>query len=549
MFFFQDILTSTTVDRRCSWLFICKEKNHPLLMINLLKRICKAHNMSFSMIRSCVKDYGLICLFENSITANMCKHSRAYHVNRNNQTSRSSNGRVSSKRDWTVMDKSIGSEQRYQMMLENLRAQSSKPNIIKNMAASENTKKDKRVELKGRVSQDKKIPLVPPVPPVTQALVPSLLLTKYRFHSRISDDLEYVLEVGHPIRKSESYNRFCIQLEIPYCLGEGFLGHKTLLKLCKATREGESIYKNHASRHVIEEVFKVAADDLKLADKTELMDLLFCRYVVKDFPINLYKKLFVHFDTKMRNDEIKMDELIRFINRFQSCYEGGPGSQKKDINVLAESIGCFLASNSSRPLSILKEVYNFSPSEDHAMVSVLNKLLKKKLDKLDVCEAFLIYIEIHSRARKSEVKYLSSWISKNLDEATMKDVQEILPGVMKSPFNSELLLDLFDKVLISTPLKDINTDVLMQILSYCTITQCYNDSVLETACDHYIVNQNWYTSQQLHTLLKAIGTLNFTPEKCEDFFTKVSKIVKNIIVGHCKVISGVLSVRQTFAGV
>jgi hypothetical protein len=424
-------------------------------------------------------------------------------------------------------DTQLEKEERYQKMLENLRAESYQPRLmLENILELIVKQAGKKYAWK---KNEVKVPEVEvtKVSCVLQAVLPPPLYSaKYRSHFRVLANQEYFLEVIQPLSYiSMSYFRLCLQLKVPYQLGVGFDGHMALLKLCSATKPGGSIYNYCDDSPAINELFKVVAQNVNVVDKKDLMTLLHFRYIVKDFSKECYCKLFTMFVHMMRDGRIEASDLFNFLRRLQKCdISKFSKADKKDFDAVIKGIGYGLADASGSKLSLLKQVYALFSSPHGSIVLALNKVLMNNIHKLTICEAFLIHKEIYKRTECAVVAktLLSKIENKNLKKVTLTEIEQMIPSLIESHYVNQRLVDLFDDVLKSNTTENISTPVLIQMLSYCTLAHFYIDSVLDKACTDYIEDQNSYSPQQLHILLKAIGTLNYIPKEDSNVFTKVS---------------------------
>lgn len=363
---------------------------------------------------------------------------------------------------------------------------------------------------------------------VLSALVPSLYMNKYysfagMLHYPIP--VEWFCEIEQPLTTSKTFDSLCFKLQAPYHLVTGFCGRQALLNLCTFTKQGTSVYSGHQDKQGIDEVFDVVTQQVHLLTKEELMKLLYFNFSLKDFSRKCYNRVYSEFMRKLTSNKYGINELLDFLNLLKqvdkSLFTDIEATKFETLiqriwNHLSCEPGLFSPSD-------LVELYSYAPDDQNKIFPVLNKILRKNIDHMNVCDVFMILKEIYAREDSQKVvDILNEWLENNLNKLTANDIETILTRFIRSRFVSRLLLKNLPALVVSDRvMKDLSTRLMDLILHYCVLGRHFDRTILETACNQYIEDTLGYTSEQLSNLIKAIGTFSFVHYRQQAFFSKV----------------------------
>ncbi|XP_053372769.1 uncharacterized protein LOC128546357 [Mercenaria mercenaria] len=349
-------------------------------------RFLKTQNFSYSMIRTCLKDHSLVGLLDKSRSSQFIFWMQMR----------------------SVRPYSRGKKRHQQSSLVDIEEKTDKQNLYEDMmqllnvgAKAEEEQlarlREKKSELKEMVQLEVE---TTGIPAIIRAMVPSLFLNKHHSFSGVlfyPTPVDWYCEVEHPYQTSEAYDRLCLKLEVPYYLVSGFSGRQALFKLCEVTKPGNSIFSFCEDSQAIDELFEVFAQRVNNLEKKDLMKLIHYSYILKDFSVKCYKKIFSRFMVSMDNQKYSISELLDFLDVLkqvdQSIFVNGQISR---FERLTGSIWNYI---SNRPQSIscslLRRLYCNAPKNHERIFSVLDKVLIDNLDRLEVCD--VCYLDIHRK--------------------------------------------------------------------------------------------------------------------------------------------------------
>lgn len=368
------------------------------------------------------------------------------------------------------------------------------------------------------------------VPAVIRQLVPSLFLTDTHSYSGRVYPIppECYYEIKRPMKTSRAYDSLCLKLKVPCELVTGFIGPLALLKLCELTKTGTSLFSLYQNKEVVAELFDIVTEQVYSLDKNTLTTLIYYQFALNDFSKKCSKKVFSKFMITMNEDHYNITELLAFLESLKAIESNiyDPVEMESFEKITTNIWNHVSRRRSSISVYMLAKLYSAAPANHESIFPVLNEILTDNINLMDVCDMFVILKEIQTKTQSPEVlTSISEWLENNLNILTVADLEKLLSSYLKSKFINPTLLSSLTKVISSVNVKkSLSTCLMCQILSYCMLGRHYDETILEMACDHYIEDAQGYTSEQLHCLLEAIGSLNFVPKRQVEFFSKVCYI-------------------------
>lgn len=325
-----------------------------------------------------------------------------------------------------------------------------------------------------------------------------------------------------------------------------------LKKVHQKLKPGESIYKSvkREEQNVIDELFETLQKLLTIGENvastdqtnsavekdgieikkdylgdTELLELLKTMLCYSDIPYNIRTLINDRTAESLNSEVYTVEQLLEVIKELVPV--GLP-----DNETFLQSLLMHI-SNSKRQLldhKSLVSVINLFPKE---MQSHFVADAENLLSQLNFNEIFKFTKKAGKDAVTLEMKWAKLYTQGKIDaEINPSDIEIILSEYLSSGYISPGCIKVIDKMvhdLCESPDNCLQLDprTICCSLSYFTFVKHFSEHLLQLSCQHYVVNVEKYSPEQVAEMVIALGTVNYQPPV--DIQTQFFKNVSNTV--------------------